>query len=44
MDSAILNPNNQGLMGMMLASEMLIDKDRFCQNYTKAYRSGRINE
>jgi 5-methyltetrahydrofolate--homocysteine methyltransferase len=42
MDSAILNPNDQGLKAVMLASEMLMGKDRFCQNYNQAFRSGRI--
>ncbi len=44
MDSAILNPNERSLRAVMLASEMLMGKDRFCQNYTRAYRSGRIGE
>lgn len=44
LDSAILNPNDRGLVGVMLASEMLMGQDRFCQNFTGAFRSGRIGE
>lgn len=42
LDSAILNPNDRNLMGVMLASEMLMGKDRFCQTYSKAFRAGSI--
>ena len=44
LDSAIANPNDRKLMGVMLASEMLMGKDRFCQNYTRSYRTGRIGD
>ncbi|MGD9187097.1 MAG: dihydropteroate synthase [Desulfobacteraceae bacterium] len=44
MDSAILNPNDRGLKAVMLASEMLMGKDRFCQNYSQAFRTGRIGD
>lgn len=44
LDSAIINPNDSKLMKTLLASEMLIAKDRFCQNFSKAYRSGKITE
>jgi 5-methyltetrahydrofolate--homocysteine methyltransferase len=42
LDSAIADPNDSQLMGTMLAAEMLMGKDRYCQNFSKAYRSGRI--
>ena len=42
MDSAIADPNNREFMTTMLASEMLMGKDRFCLNFNKAYRAGRI--
>ena len=44
MDSAILNPQDRNLKAVMLASEMLMGKDRFCQNYSRAFRSGRIGD
>jgi len=44
LDSAILNPNDRKLTEMMLTSEMLMGKDRFCQAFTKAFRSGRIGD
>jgi 5-methyltetrahydrofolate--homocysteine methyltransferase len=44
MDSAILNPNDRSLTAVMLASEMLMGKDRFCQNYSQAFRSGHIGD
>ncbi len=44
MDSAILNPNDRNLRAVMLASEMLMGKDRFCQNFSRAARGGKIGE
>jgi 5-methyltetrahydrofolate--homocysteine methyltransferase len=42
LDSAIIDPNNRDLKGVMLAAEMLMGKDKFCQNFSRAYRSGKI--
>ena len=42
MDSAIADPNNRDFMTTMLASEMLMGRDRYCLNFNKAYRAGRI--
>jgi len=42
LDSAIVDPNDRQLLGVMLAAEMLVGKDKFCQNFSRAYRSGRI--
>ncbi|MBU1170255.1 MAG: dihydropteroate synthase [Proteobacteria bacterium] len=42
LDSAITDPNDRNLMGVMLAAEMLMGKDKYCQNYSRAYRAGRI--
>jgi cobalamin-dependent methionine synthase I len=42
MDSAIADPNNREFMTTMMASEMLMGKDRYCINFNKAYRAGRI--
>ena len=42
LDSAIADPNDRELMGAVLAAEMLMGQDKFCQNFSKAYRGGRI--
>ncbi len=42
MDSAIVNPEERELRGMMMAAETLLGKDRHCLNFNRAFRSGRI--
>jgi len=42
MDSAIIDPTNRDFYGTILAAEVLLGRDKFCKNYNKAYRSGRI--
>lgn len=42
MDSAIANPNDRELMTAVMAAELLMDKDRYCMNFNKAFRAGRI--
>lgn len=42
MDSAIIDPNDRNLKGVMLAAEMLMGKDRYCQKYSKAFRANAI--
>jgi len=42
LDSAIMNPNDRQLRGAMLAAEMLSNKDRYCQKFSRAYRAGKI--
>ena len=42
LDSAIIDPNDRQLLGMMLAAEMLANKDKYCQNFSRAFRAGRI--
>lgn len=42
LDSAIIDPNDRNLMSVLLASEMLMGKDKFCQNFSRAFRAGRI--
>jgi len=44
LDSAIADPNDRQLYEVMLASEMLMGKDRFCQGFNRAYRTGRIGD
>ncbi|MCF8024615.1 MAG: dihydropteroate synthase, partial [Desulfobacteraceae bacterium] len=42
LDSAIINPEDRNLMGVLLAAEMLMGRDKFCQQFSRAYRAGRI--
>jgi 5-methyltetrahydrofolate--homocysteine methyltransferase len=42
LDSAIADPNDRGLLEAMTAAEMLIGKDKYCQNFNRAFRAGRI--
>ncbi|KIX13346.1 dihydropteroate synthase [Dethiosulfatarculus sandiegensis] len=44
LDSAIIDPNNSDLIGVMLAAEMLTGRDKFCQKFSRAYRSGKITK
>lgn len=40
MDSAILDPLNRDMMGMIFATEALLGKDDYCMEYIGAYRTG----
>ena len=40
MDSAILDPLNQDLMGIIFATEALLGEDEYCMEYIGAYREG----
>ena len=42
MDSAILDPTNREILATILATEALLNKDKFCRRYKKAYRDGKI--
>lgn len=42
LDSAIAAPDDRELMGMVFAAEMLMGKDHYCQNFSRAFRAGRI--
>jgi len=42
LNSAIIDPNNLDLMNVMLASEMLMGKDKYCQSFSRAYRAGQF--
>jgi cobalamin-dependent methionine synthase I len=44
LDSAIADPNDRQLYEVMLASEMLMGKDKYCQGFNRAYRVGRIGD
>lgn len=40
MDSGIIDPTNQDLLGMIYATEALLGKDEYCMEYIGAYREG----
>jgi 5-methyltetrahydrofolate corrinoid/iron sulfur protein methyltransferase len=42
LDAAIIDPLDQGLFNMLLATELVLGRDRFCRNYTRAFRAGKI--
>lgn len=42
LDSAICDPLDRELRATMLATELLLGRDRHCLSYTRAYRSGRL--
>ncbi len=44
LDSAIIDPNDRELMSTMLAAEMLAGKDKYCQQFNRAYRAGLIQD
>ncbi|WP_019225548.1 methyltetrahydrofolate--corrinoid methyltransferase [Dehalobacter restrictus] len=39
MDSAVVNPSNVQLIESLYATELLLSRDRFCRNYTKASKT-----
>ena len=41
LDSAILDPLDHELMDAIKTAEALLGKDRFCQNYIKAFREAK---
>jgi 5-methyltetrahydrofolate--homocysteine methyltransferase len=40
MDSAIIDPTNRDLAGVLFATEALLGKDEYCMEYIGAYRDG----
>ena len=40
LDSAILDPTNRDMMGVIYATEALLGNDDFCMEYIEAYREG----
>ena len=42
MDSAVLDPTNRDLLGMIYATEALLGQDYFCMEYINAYRENRF--
>ena len=42
MDSAILDPTNRELIGLIFATKALLGEDEYCMEYISAFRNGRI--
>ena len=42
LDSAILDPLDHEMQAAILAAELVLGRDRFSRNYTKAFRAGRL--
>lgn len=42
MDSAIVDPTNRDIIATILAAEALLNQDKFCRRYNKAYRAGKF--
>ena len=42
LSAAILDPTDKKLMATLLALEMLLGRDEYCQNFIQAYQEGRI--
>jgi len=42
LEAAILDPLDAGLAGTLLAAELLLGRDPWCQAYTRAFRGGRL--
>ena len=42
MDSAVLDPTNRDMMGMMYATEAMLGLDDYCMEYIGAYRDGKF--
>ncbi len=42
LDSAILDPTNRDMMGLIYATEALLGQDDYCMEYISAYREGRF--
>lgn len=42
MDSAIMNPLDRDLMGLLYATRALLNDDEYCMDYIGAYREGRF--
>jgi len=40
MDSAVLDPTNRDMMGMVFATEAMLGLDEYCMEYISAYREG----
>jgi 5-methyltetrahydrofolate--homocysteine methyltransferase len=43
LDTAILDPLDRELRKSLLAADVVLGQDRYCLNYTRAYRAGLLN-
>ncbi|MBN1368174.1 MAG: dihydropteroate synthase [Dehalococcoidales bacterium] len=43
MDCAILDPNDKGLRSAIMATEVIMGRDRYCMNFNRAFRAGRLS-
>ncbi len=43
LDSAIIDPTDRGLMANLVAAEALLNRDKFCMGYIKAFRGGQLS-
>lgn len=44
LDSAIIDPTDRGLYSILLATEVVLGRDRHCMKYNRAFRAGRIGK
>jgi 5-methyltetrahydrofolate corrinoid/iron sulfur protein methyltransferase len=44
LDSAILDPLDRDLMAALLAAQLVLGRDRYCLDYTRAYRTGMFDK
>ena len=44
LSAALLDPTDKQLMATLLAVEMLLGRDEYCENFINAYQNGRISE
>lgn len=42
MDAAIMDPENRDMCGTLYAVEALLDRDKYCRKYNRAYRQGKF--
>ena len=42
LDMAIMDPLDDALYAEMLATQLVLGRDRFCRSFTRAFKSGRI--
>lgn len=43
MDCAILDPTDKGLHSVIMAVEVVLGRDRYCLNFSRAFRAGRLS-
>jgi len=44
LDAVIMDPLDNTMMALLVAAEALVNKDRFCMDYIKAYNQGKLKE